>query len=65
MRLSNSSNWIKTIAKQIVKAINKTTNDYDAAEAASKVLKKYFNLKEKQHNTNGKSNNWKRVRYPS
>ena len=48
---------METIAKQIVKAINKTTNDYDASEAASKVLKKYFNLKKKQHNTNGKSNN--------
>ena len=39
---------METIAKQIVKAINQTTNDYDAAEAAAKVLKKYFDLKKKK-----------------
>lgn len=41
---------MKKIAEQIIKAVNKTTNDYDAVEQATKVLNKYFNIKEKCEN---------------
>tara|TARA_R110000744_G_scaffold248676_1_gene365050 strand:+ start:505 stop:615 length:111 start_codon:yes stop_codon:yes gene_type:complete len=36
---------MEKIAKKIVKAINKTTNDYDAVEKAAEVLRKYLNKK--------------------
>tara|TARA_R110000796_G_scaffold33259_2_gene86496 strand:- start:667 stop:843 length:177 start_codon:yes stop_codon:yes gene_type:complete len=34
---------MKNLAKQIVKSINTTTNDYDAVEEADKVINLYLN----------------------
>tara|TARA_R110000822_G_scaffold29068_2_gene86030 strand:+ start:384 stop:500 length:117 start_codon:yes stop_codon:yes gene_type:complete len=38
---------MEVIAKKIVKAINKTNNDYDAVERVAEVLRKHFNEKSK------------------
>lgn len=38
---------MRKIAKEIVKAINTTNNDYDASEKAAEVLRKHFT---KKHN---------------
>jgi len=33
---------MENVAKEIVAGINKTTNDYDAAEEVDRILKKYL-----------------------
>jgi len=42
------------IATEIVDAINKTTNDYDAADVVEKILKDNFRLKDTRRTVNVK-----------